>query len=207
MSKKIPLLTNKKKDPIDYKYSESDSLIFNAFLNDLHQWSIDTSDTNDLNVNYENGILKISNLSDSSSILGVSAEHVDFSQNYEIQFTYRIDEFYKKWHYAFRFWWGYMDSPGIINSYISVPYSGSISLVQCKGGDHLNDERYDVRIRGFDNIHTVNLRRIDDRFDVFANNTFVKSFSGIEVAGNSFGFGVHNGFSISVLDFKVFSLN
>jgi hypothetical protein len=209
----LPMLVNKRNDPVSYNYSNNYSIAFEENFEEMntpaagHNGS--GSVTTDTLSHRADGLLFVSNNNDTTNWWTDWNPVIDYTRDFEIELSFKIENTEKKRNYAFGLFWG-EDTVSHYNTNLRVSAASNVLIVLCHGGDHKDDKRTDfytyphIASREFNKI---NLRKTGDTYAVFVNDKFRKSVPYETLRGQNISLEVYKDVSIVFDYLKVFYLN
>lgn len=141
----------------------------------------------------KNGTLEITNKTDTSTLATIFPFMIDYSRDFEIEFSARLDLKYTDW--AALLFWGRDSTVEVYNGQFLYYYpKGGYSMTYCKGSyPEPCDYKRTMNAFGYGNnkggYNTYTIRKIKDRYYVFVNDRYSRRYDYIPLNGQLLGFG------------------
>lgn len=201
----------KLKDPLHYEYpSELQPVFEDNFDDDRNNW-LDPSgpeDHENMECSIKGGYFSIRNSKNVPWQFGFPT-NIDFTRDYELEISFRIDEYKRKSNYVALFIWAADSTKNSEGTSVHVSYSGAINFVSCYGGDHKQCKGKSIYSRPKDKkgFRTFTARKKNGRYYLFINNKFIKSIPDNKLRGREIGIGAYQNAAVTYDYIRIYYLD
>lgn len=154
----------------------------------------------------KNGLLHYGVIKKSIPLATTPNDRIDFSKDFEIEYSCKILSAKKKNKFAVTLFWG----RDTLNSscYLYAAPSGKMTLVDCTNGGFKNCDKHKVAeaVWKEGTFNKIVLRKIKGTYSLYVNNKFVKDYPYKELRGSMIGLGAGPGTQVAYDYIKVYHL-
>lgn len=154
----------------------------------------------------KNGLLHYGVIKKSIPLATTPKDRIDFSKDFEIEYSCKILSAEKKNKFAVTLFWG----RDTLNSscYLYAAPSGKLTLVDCTNGGFKNCDKH----KGAEAVwkegtfNKIVLRKVKETYSLYVNDKFVKDYPYKELRGSMIGLGAGPGTQVAYDYIKVYRL-